>query len=97
MGKDFLFYPNWYNFTEFLRLVSTRGKSLKTGLRHLQNRVIQPKAVTLATAVLFKRSGTKLPLLSCAQTMTGQGRILRSLKSQFASLYPTFRSRLTIP
>jgi hypothetical protein len=30
------------------------GKSLKTGLRRWQNRVIQPKPVTLAAAVLFR-------------------------------------------
>ena len=65
MGKDFLFYPNSCNFTEFLLLASTGGKSMKTGLRRLQNRIIQPKPVTLAPVVLFSGAALSCMLL-CA-------------------------------
>jgi hypothetical protein len=53
MGKDFLFYANWCNFTGFLPSTRVHCKYMKTGLRRLENRIAQQKPVTLAQAVLF--------------------------------------------
>lgn len=96
MGKSFLFYPNWCNFTEVLPLASIRGKSLKTGSWRLRHHIIQPKLVTLATAVLFSGVAPSRPSFLRLNDTQAKDRNFEELKAKFVSLYSILRIRPAI-